>query len=248
MARRKRATRVPRRRCGCWLRPRSAPRASTLPRLALPREAAAAVHRRASNDLTASGPLRFIVDPHGFRVGDTELAAGQSQVVALAESLHALQVGQLVIAPGRDRAETAAFVAVANTDPRRSGPAGGPRAASSAAASPHRRHRGLAPRIRGGGASRRRSDDRAARRDRRRGRHGRRAPSRGSAATGPADDEVADAISRLEDATRELAMERVAAALMRLDETTRMRVLAHLAQGRHQRRAAWRACSASSRA
>ena len=79
------------------------PRASIPPASALPAEAVARFTARA-NELTASGPLRFVVDPHGFRIGDTEIAAGQSQVVALAEALHALQVGQLVDRPGRHRA------------------------------------------------------------------------------------------------------------------------------------------------
>ncbi len=43
---------------------------------------------------------------------------------------------------------------------------------------------------------------------------------------GPGHDEMAEAIGRLEVATRELAVQRVAEALMRLDETSRMKVLA----------------------
>ena len=45
------------------------------------------------------------------------------------------------------------------------------------------------------------------------------------AQNGPAQDEMAESIARLEDATRELAMERVASALMRIDERTRERLL-----------------------
>ena len=64
---------------------------------------------------------------------------------------------------------------------------------------------------------------------------------------GPGHDEMAEAIDRLEAATRELAVERVAEALMRLDETSRMKVLAFSLQGRRQRRAHGGHARASSR-
>ena len=52
------------------------------------------------NDLTVTGPLRFTIDPHGMRVADVELAPGQSQTTALAESLYAAQVGHSSSRPG----------------------------------------------------------------------------------------------------------------------------------------------------
>ena len=114
---------------------------------ALPRRSRASP--RARTRLVATGPLRIIVDPHGFRIGDTEIAAGNSQTLTLAESLHALQVGQLIIAPGLTEAETAAFVVVANAEPagvrshrRPAQRAHGVRRLA------HRRHRGLASRLR----------------------------------------------------------------------------------------------------
>ena len=148
------------------------------PGSALPLEAAERFTARI-NELTANGPLRFIVDPHGFRVGDTEVAAGQSQVVAFAESLHAMQVGQLVIVPGVTERETRVFVEVANTDPKeiRAGRWRREPRSSAGGVTSHRRHRGLAACVRGGGAIRPRSHDRAARRDRGRGGEGRGAPS-----------------------------------------------------------------------
>jgi HEAT repeat protein len=52
-----------------------------------------------------------------------------------------------------------------------------------------------------------------------------RSAERWARATGPGEDDVAIAISKMESATREIAVERISAALMRLDEPTRMRVL-----------------------
>ncbi len=194
------------------------------PGSALPLEAAARFTTRI-NELTANGPLRFIVDPHAFRVGDTEVAAGQSQVVAFAEALHSMQVGQVVIVPGVIEQETRIFVQVANTDPKEIRTGGGPRAALvgggvrhiavievSLRASEEEGLSGLDPTT----APLDEIATEVAKAVERRAE---------AAATGPAGDEVADAISRLEDATRELAMERIAAAMMRLDEATRVRVL-----------------------
>lgn len=194
------------------------------PASALPREAVVRFTQRA-NELAASGPLRFSVDPHGVRIGESEIAAGQSQVVALAESLYALQVGQLVIAPGVSEAETEAFVAMVNEDAAVVRSAGGARSSLVGRGVSHiavievslraSEESGLlgidlvtAPLEEIANevvaAVERRADQ---------------------ASSGSAADEVAEAIERLEAATRELAMERVASALMRLDEQTRMRVL-----------------------
>ena len=110
---------APKRRCGCWP-PLPAPRASIRPPPRFPPRRSRKFTTR-SNDVTlaSQGPLRYTVDPDGFRIGDAEIAAGNSQVVALAKSLHALQVGQLIIAPGLTEPEAAAFVTVANADPAR---------------------------------------------------------------------------------------------------------------------------------
>jgi len=194
------------------------------PASALPREAAAKFTTR-TNEITASGPLRFTVDSDGFRIGHTPVAAGQSQPVALAEALHAHQVGQLVVVPGVTQPETEAFVAVANAEPATLRAQGGARAVLVAAGVTHiavievslraSEEGGLlgvdlatAPLDEIATEVTAAAERRAA-----------------EAAQGPAGDEMADAIGRLEDATRELAMERVAAAMMRLDEKTRTRVL-----------------------
>lgn len=190
----------------------------------LPQEALRRFTSRA-NELTASGPLRLLVDPDGFRVADSAIAAGQSQVVALAESLHALQVGQLVIAPGVTVDEVASFVRLSNSDARAVMSAGGFRAALGSLGVTHIaavevtlraiEQSGLAGldlmttpldeiAAELAAAAERRAVD---------------------AAAGPAQDEVAEAIDDMEEAMRELAAERVAAAMMRLDEPTRLRVL-----------------------
>jgi HEAT repeat protein len=191
---------------------------------ALPAEAAQRFTSRA-NELSASGPLRFVVDPHGFRVGNAEVAPGQSQVVALAETLHSLQVGQLVVVPGVLEAETHAFVDVANTDPQEVRTSGGARASLVGAGVRHIAVIEVSLR-----ASEEEGllglDPTTAPLDELAAEVANAAERRAQAAAeGPAGDEVSDAIERLEDATRELAMERMATAMMRLDETTRMRVL-----------------------
>ncbi len=195
------------------------------PASALPAEAVARFVSR-TNDATfsAQGPLRYIVDPHEFRSGDTAIASGNSQVIALAESLHALQVGQLLIAPGLSEAEAAAFVAVVISDSGAIRTQGGLRSALAAIGVAH---------IAVVEVSLRASEEE--------GLLGvdlmvapldiiaeetAKAAERWAHSEGPGVDEVAGAIDRLEAATRRIAVERVASALMRLDETTRLRVLA----------------------
>lgn len=181
------------------------------------------VHR--SNELASAGPIRVMVDPHGFRIGDTEVAAGQSQPVALAESLHAMQTGQLVIAPGVTEPEAAAFVAIANSDVADIRAAGGIRAALVRAGVAHiavievslrsSEESGLAG-IDLAAAPLDEIADALVETVERRAR---------DATSGAAHDELAEAVDRLEDAMREIAMERVAAAMMRLDEQTRLKVM-----------------------
>jgi hypothetical protein len=189
----------------------------------LPAEAVSRFTARA-NELASSGPLRIVVDPHGFRIGDTEIAVGNSQTLTLAESLHALQVGQLIIAPGLTEPETAAFVAVANTEPAGVRGLGGTRSALMAAGVSHLAVIEVSLRasdetgLLGVDLMTAPLDDIAA--------EVVAAAERWQKSEGPGHDEMAEAIGRLEVATRELAVQRVADALMRLDETSRMKVLA----------------------
>jgi hypothetical protein len=190
---------------------------------ALPAEAVAKFTTRANAVADGQGPLRFAVNPESFSIGDSEIAAGASQVMALAKALHALQVGQLLIAPGLTEPEAAAFIEVANADAASVRARGGARSMLAASQVAHiavvevslraSEEEGLlgidlmtAP-----------LDDIASELEK--------SAERWARATGPGDDDVAAAIDRMETATRELAMERAVQALMHLDEPTRMRVL-----------------------
>ena len=176
------------------------------------------------NELMSSGPMRVIVDPHGFRIGDTELSPGNSQTVTLAEALHALQIGQLIVAPGLTEAETAAFVVVANTEPAGVRAMGGPRKVLVSSNVSHIAVIEVTLRasdetgLLGVDLMTTPLDEIAA--------EVVSAAERWQKAEGAGHDEMAAAIDRLEVATRELAVQRVAEALMRLDETSRMKVLA----------------------
>lgn len=187
----------------------------------IPAETVARFTARA-NDLTSAGPLRIVVDPHGFRIGETQLALGNAQTLTLAESLHGHQVGQLVIAPGLTEPETRAFVAIVNAEPSQVRAFGGPRAALMKAGVAH---------VAVIEVSLRASDESGLL-----GLDLMTAPLDDiaeqvlAAAEGWGDgdghDVMAEAIDRLEAATRELAIERVSQALMRLDEASRVKVLA----------------------
>lgn len=196
------------------------PATSELPRQAIARFLAAA---RAS---TAGGPVRFVVDPGAIRFGDEVLGGGHPQVVALAEALHSLQVGQLVIAPGVTETEAIAFLGVAASEPRDITERGGIRAALVAAGVGHiavievslrpSTEQGilgldltLAPLAEIGPAAVSCAEE-----------------WRASAATGEGTDDMSTAIERLEPATRELAAHRVAQALMHLPEDKRREVIA----------------------
>lgn len=195
------------------------------PASAMPVEAAERFTARA-NELTASGPLRFSIDPRGVRVGDISVASGQGPVTALAETLYAMQVGQLVIVPGVTLHETQAFVELANADSSKVRQNGGARAALGKAGVQHIAVIEVTLRasdesgLLGLDLATAPLDEIAAEVQAAVERRG------AQAKEGTAEDEVAAAIGRLEDATREIAMERVAAAMLKLDEKTRMRVLA----------------------
>jgi len=190
----------------------------------MPAEAVARFTERA-RDVAAQGPIRFRIDPDGFRIGDTVVAAGNSQVVGLARALHSMQAGLLVVAPGLTDNEAEAFIALVNSDPTAVRSEGGPRSLLAAAGVTHiavvevslkaSERSGLlgldlmaAP-----------LDDIALELAR--------SSERWAISTGPGTDEVALAMDRMEDATRGLALDRVASALMRLDEQTRLRVLGY---------------------
>lgn len=196
------------------------PPTSELPRTAIERFA------EATWAVTAAGPLRFLVDPTGFRYGEDDLAAGSQHVLSLAETLHALQVGQLVIAPALTTSEVATFLGVVGTDPHEIAARGGVRACLVAAGVGHiavievslrpSTEQGimgldltLAPLEEIGAAVVDVAD-----------------AWRRTAMAGTGTDDMRAAIDRLEPATRELAARRVAQALLRMPEASRRDVLA----------------------
>lgn len=176
---------------------------------------------------TASGgPLQLKVDRGRFILGETAIGEGLPQIAALSEQLHALQVGQLIIAPALTDAESARFLDVLGSDAHAIRAGGGIRSAllnASVAniavievtlkASSEEGLLGLdlttAP-----------IEDIA------RELSGAVESWIEESVTNPdAQDLVEDAIERLEPAARDLAMRRCAEALMLLDEATRTRML-----------------------
>lgn len=180
-----------------------------------------------AGELTASsGTMRFLVDPHSFRMGETPVAAAHNQTVTLAETMHAMQIGQLVIAPGMTRQEAAALVKLAGTDPKELRAAGGARSALLAAGANNvavievslraSHEEGLA----GVDLVNAPLEDVAI--------EAAAAAARWAASvgTGGSADEAAQAVGRLEQATRDLAAARVAEAIMHLSEAERVQLLA----------------------
>ena len=191
----------------------------------LPQQAIERLVERCNAVTAELGTVRLLVDPNAFRVGESKLAGTHSHSTGLAEALYAMQVGQLVIAPGLQRAEAAAFAAVASRDPREVRSAGGPRAALTEA-----------------GASTIAVIEVSLRTSAEEGLMGvdlinapldelaletLAAASRWhhGAKSDDAVDEVASSVDALEVATRDLAMSRIATALLRLSEEERVRIL-----------------------
>ncbi|MGB4582173.1 MAG: HEAT repeat domain-containing protein [Coriobacteriia bacterium] len=171
----------------------------------------------------SNGPVQFKVDRGRFILGETAIGENLPQVAALAETLHALQVGQLIIAPGITQSEVASFLDVIGGDAHAVRAGGGVRSALLAAgvaniavvevtlrASSEEGLLGLdlttaplediAREL--SGAVEQWADP----------------------ATGD-QDLIGEAVGRLEPAARDLAMRRCAEALMLLDEKTRLRML-----------------------
>jgi HEAT repeat protein len=174
----------------------------------------------------AKGPVRFVIEPKRFKLGETVVAEGQAQVSGLAETLYAHQAGQLIVAPGLSVEEANSFLRCIGSDPSAVREEGGLRNVIIAAGVTHiaiievtlraSTEEGLAgldltsaPLDAIGPAVLRAAAGWAR-----------------SAATGEGRDELGEVIQGLESAARELAAERVAQALLQLDEQTRGAVLA----------------------
>lgn len=87
----------------------------------------------AAASMAASGPVRLTVDRERFLFESVPVGAGRPAIAALAESLHALQVGQIIIAPGVTTTEVAALLEVLSREAREVRTSGGARAALVAA-------------------------------------------------------------------------------------------------------------------
>ncbi len=174
---------------------------------------------------SAMGPVRFIVDPKGLRLGDIPVAEGHAAVGTLAETLYGHQAGQLILGQQVSADEALAFVDTIDQEPLAVRAAGGLRAALSARGVTHlgvveltlrtSETDGLGgmdltlatPEVMAPALS-----DAAA-------------TWRFTAAAGAGRDEVSEAVGRLEHATRSLAEDRVASALLMLPERERVDVL-----------------------
>jgi HEAT repeat protein len=189
------------------------------------REDAIAHFTEESRRVASVGPLQLRVDRARFLLGDISVGAGQTQIAGLAEELHALQVGQLIIAPGITTAETSAFLDILGADAKAVRAGGGARAALLSAgvsnialvevslrASTESGLMGIdltsAPLDEIGPEVAAAAAQWAA-----------------DAAAGTGDDVVARAVDAYEAAARDLAARRVADALLRLDEESRVKIL-----------------------
>jgi HEAT repeat protein len=166
-----------------------------------------------------------VVEPDGFRIGEVQIGLGNSQVIALAKGLHALQVGQIVVVPGLSNTEAAAFIQIANADHGSVRTAGGVRALLGSAGVSHMAvvevslRAGEEDGLVGMDLMNTSLDSVAEELSN--------AARRWAENPEPGDDEMARAIGQFETATRDIAVERVATALMHLDERARLKVLAH---------------------
>lgn len=186
-------------------------------------EAIARFTREANAFASAHGPVQYSVDRKRFLVFNSVVGEAYPQVSGLAESLHALQVGQVILAPGMTEVEVLAFLGVIGGDAATVRASGGARAAVlnagveniaiievSLKASEEEGILGLdltiAP-----------LEDIATELQ---------SAAEAWAQAGPdGQDLVEEAINRLEPAARDLAMRRCAEALLLLDEETRTRML-----------------------
>lgn len=188
------------------------------------RASALADFARVSAEAAAAGPLRYLVDPERFVFDGSPIAESFPQVEALCKALHALQAGQLIIAPGVTADETRAFLDVLGADPLAVRAAGGAREAlaragvSDIAIIEVSLRSAETPGIAGMDLTTAELADIAAELPRL-------AETWRDGTGGQAEDELGAAIDTLESAARDLASQRVAEALLRLDEASRVRVL-----------------------
>jgi hypothetical protein len=183
-----------------------------------------AVRRFAETAATATADgnaVRVTIEPKGFRMGAAELAPGQPNLVTLAETLYAHQVGQVIITTGITDEEASEFVTHLRDDPATARAGGGLRAGLTGAGVTHIAVIELTLRT-----STEHVDFTSAPLEEI-GEHVAEAAERWAEGVGGGDgeDALSAAVDGLEDAARDLALERVAQALLRLDEASRVKVL-----------------------
>lgn len=196
----------------------------------LPAQAAARFCAHCNRTTEAYGPLRYAVFPEGLALGvDCEqgehLAPGSSQVAALGECLRGLQVGELILANDISPDEVVRFLHTIAADPLLVRRTGGLRV--------HLVRAGVQHIAVGEVLLADANGDRLLSIDLSTATPDQIASAAvamsekwaESAAAGDGVDLMAGAAARLEEATRDAALQRVAAALLRLDERTRARVL-----------------------
>jgi len=176
----------------------------------------------ASHALTAAGALQLRVDRERFLIGDTSVGAGQTQIASLAEELHALQVGQLIIGSGATTREVGAFLDILGADAKTVRGSGGARAALLEAGVRNIALVEVSLRV-SSESGILGMDLTAAPLDEIAGEI-QTAVEQWEESGGERDD-IAGAIEGYEAAAQELAARRVGEALLRLDEATRVRVL-----------------------
>jgi hypothetical protein len=191
------------------------------------RARAASIFASRSNEVSSAlGPLRYVVDPQGFRMGEEVIAPGFAHATQLAQLLHALQVGQLIVVPGVNERETTAFVEASIADPMQVRREGGFRARLVRAGVEHIAVIEVSLRA-SGEAGLLGLDLMTAPLDE----IGDEAVTAAqtwatTAGIGMGQDDMRQVVDGLERAARDVALARVADALMRVDEHTRMKVLA----------------------
>lgn len=186
------------------------------------REDAIARFAETSRSLTAAGALQLRVDRERFLLGDTSVGAGQTQIAALAEALHALQVGQLIIASGATTSEVGAFLDILGADAKTVRGSGGARAALIQAGVRNIALVEVSLRVSnesgilGMDLTAAPLDDIASELQ---------TAVEAWVASGHDRDDIAGAIGGYEAAAQDLAARRIGEALLRLDEATRVRVV-----------------------
>jgi len=190
------------------------------------RESALTAFARTSKEITRdAGPVPYVIDPERFIFAGTPVGESFPQVGTLCRSLHALQVGQLIIAPGVTAAETRAFLDVLGAEALTVREAGGVRDALVRAGVGNIAVIEVTLRAAEGEGIARLDLTAAECADIAAELPGLAETWQRSVATAEPIDELGAVIDALEPAARDLAFSRVAEALLLLDEKTRLRVL-----------------------